>query len=277
MNRSIILDDNDFNINISIIESKRKRYVYAMKLKYEHRQTVNILYEGHLLSLLLIDPNDTRAEITLLNMPIQTNPAVIEHIFLTMNSKWKTSGIKHAPGEQKRGDRWQLYLECDDRKTIPEGFVLSEMGPEGQDIRVKIFVSGRRVGQISEQETTKEKSQSKLPPTPLPTTTPTPQVSAPPPLSTPSPKSVPTHAMFLYDDDINSLANKRHDTSLKNVHSDAIHHRPTPSPEPDPKKLKPNDTSNSGKILSNTFDQKSVEILENYAKKLKEKGCNLHV
>ena len=83
--------------------------------------------------------------------------------------------------------------------------------------------------------------------------------------------------MFLYDADINSSANKRHDTSLKNVHSDAIHHRPTPSPEPDPKKLKPNDTSNSEKILSNTFDQESVEILENYAKKLKEKGYNLHV
>ena len=102
MNRSIILDGNDFNINISIIESKRKRYVYAKKLKYEHRQTFNILYEGHLLSLLLIDPNDTRAEITLLHMPIQTNPAVIEHIFMTMNSEWRTSGIRHAPGEQKR-------------------------------------------------------------------------------------------------------------------------------------------------------------------------------
>ena len=96
-NRAIILDDNDNDINISIIESKRKRYVYAMKLKYEHRQTVNILYEGHLLSLLLIDPNDTRAEITLLHMPIQTNPAVIEHIFMTMNSEWRTSGIRHAP------------------------------------------------------------------------------------------------------------------------------------------------------------------------------------
>ena len=92
---------------------------------------MNILYEGHLLTLLLIDPNDTRAKITLLHMPIQTNPAVIEHIFLTMNSEWRTSGIRHAPGEQKRGDRWQLYLECDDKKSIPEGFLLSEMGPEG--------------------------------------------------------------------------------------------------------------------------------------------------
>ena len=103
-------------------------------------------------------------------LQIQTNPAVIEHIFSTMNSKWKTSGIRHAPGEQKRGDRWQLYLECDDRKSIPEGFVLSKMGPEGQDIRVKIFVSGR---QISEEEQTTEKSQSKPPQTPRPTTTPT--------------------------------------------------------------------------------------------------------
>ena len=98
-NKSIIVDDNA--INISIIESKKKRYVYAMKLKYVHRQTVNILYEGHLLSLLVIDPNDTRAEITLLHMPIQTNPAVIEHIFLTMYSEWRPSDIRHAPGEQE--------------------------------------------------------------------------------------------------------------------------------------------------------------------------------
>ena len=268
MNRSIILDDNNFNINISIIESKRKRYVYAMKLKYEHRQTLNILYEGHLLSLLLIDPNDTRAEITLLHMPIQTNSAVIEHIFSTMNSKWKTSGIRHAPGEQKRGDRWQLYLECEDRKSIPEGFVLSKMGPEGQDIRVKMFVSGSRVAQNFEQEQTTEKSQTKPPPTPRTTITPTPQASAPPPQPTPSPKSVPTHSMFSYDADINSSANKGHNTSMKNVHTDSIHHRPTPSPEPDPKKVKPNDndTSNSEKIIF------SEEFIEQLANRLEENG-----
>ena len=68
-----------------------------MKLKYEHRQTVNILYKGHFLSLLLIDPNDTRAEITLLHMPIQTNQDVIEHILKTMNLEWRMSGIRHAP------------------------------------------------------------------------------------------------------------------------------------------------------------------------------------
>ena len=123
-------------------------------------------FSGHLLSLLLIDPNDTRAEITLLHMPIQTNSAVIEHIFLSMNSKWRTSGIRHAPGEQKRGDRWQLYLECDDRKSIPDEFVLNEMGPEGQDIKVKIFVNGRCVGQIPEKEQTTKLSPLQPPTTP---------------------------------------------------------------------------------------------------------------
>ena len=198
-------------------------------------------------------------------MPIQTNPAVIEHIFLTMNSKWKASDVRHAPGEQKRGDRWQLYLECDDRKSIPEGFVLSKMGPEGQDIRVKIFVSGR---QIYEEEQTTEKSQSKPPQTPRLTTTPTPQASAPPPQSTPSPESVSTHSMFSYDAVINSSASKGHNTSMKNVHTDSIHYRPTPSPEPDPKKVKPNDndTSNSEKIIF------SEEFIEQLANRLEENG-----
>ena len=139
--------------------------MYAKKLKYEHRETRYMFYEGH---LLLIDPNDTRAEITLLHMPIQTNSAVIEHIFLSMNSKWRTSGIRHAPGEQKRGDRWQLYLECDDRKSIPDEFVLSEMGPEGQDIKVKIFVNGRCVGQIPVKEQTAKLSPLQPPTTPRP-------------------------------------------------------------------------------------------------------------
>ena len=267
LKKGLIIIDED-NINISIIESKRKRYVYAKKLKYEHRETVYMFYEGHLLSLLLIDPNDTRAEITLLHMPIQTNSVVIEHIFLSMNSKWRTSGIRHAPGEQKRGDRWQLYLECDDRKSIPDEFVLNEMGPEGQDIKVKIFVNGRCVGQIPVKEQTAKLSPLQPPTTPRPP--PSPHASAQTPQPTPSPESVSTHSIFSTDADNDSSTNNRHDaTSLKNVHSDSVHHRPTPSPEPDPKKVKPNDTSNEDKLVLNGIElseEQTKTLIENIAK-----------
>ena len=74
--------------------------------------------------------------------------------------------------------------------------------------------------------------------------------------------------MFSYDAVINSSASKGHNTSMKNVHTDSIHHRPTPSPEPDPKKVKPNDndTSNSEKIIF------SEEFIEQLANRLEENG-----
>ena len=77
--------------------------------------------------------------------------------------------------------------------------------------------------------------------------------------------------MFSYDADINSPANKDQNISLKNVQTDSIHHRPTPSPEPDPKKVKPNDTSNSDKIIINGIEL-SEDIIERLATKLEEIG-----
>ena len=94
--------------------------------------------------LLLIDPLESRAEVTLLHMPIETNPAVIEHIFKSLNPEWKASAIKQVPGEQMRADRWELLVACSDKRLIPQGFVLPEMGPERQDVKVKVFVRGRK-------------------------------------------------------------------------------------------------------------------------------------
>ena len=94
--------------------------------------------------LLLIDPFESRAEVALLQMPIETNPAVIEHIFQSLNPEWKASVIKQVPGEQMRADRWKLLVACSDKRLIPQGFVLPEMGPERQDVNVKVFVRGRK-------------------------------------------------------------------------------------------------------------------------------------
>ena len=131
------------SIRIIILDSKRKRYVYCQQLNYKHRQTIEFIHDGLKFSLLLIDPNDSRAELTLLHMPIETNNVVIDHIFKSLNPKWVTSDIKHAPGDQKRGDRWELCLDCEDKNLIPDEIILYEMGPEHQDITVKVFVSGR--------------------------------------------------------------------------------------------------------------------------------------
>ena len=54
-------------------------------------------------------------------MPIETNPAVIEHIFKSLNPEWKASAIKQVPGEQMRADRWELLVACSDKRLIPQG------------------------------------------------------------------------------------------------------------------------------------------------------------
>ena len=101
----IIVNRKENNIDILMIESKRKRYVYSKRLRYEHRQTIHTSFEGQALTILLIDPTESRAEVTLLHMPIETNQEVIKHIFQSMNPEWKATNIRHAPGDQKRGDR----------------------------------------------------------------------------------------------------------------------------------------------------------------------------
>ena len=59
------------------------------------------------------------------------------------------------------------------------------------------------------------------------------------------------------------------------VHSDSVHHRPTPSPEPDPKKVIPNDTSNEDNLVLNGIElseEQTKTLIENIAKKMEEKG-----
>ena len=97
----IIVDRNEDNIDILLIESKRKRYVYSKRLRYKHRQTIHTIFECQALTLLLIDPTESRVEVTLLHMPIETNQEVIKHIFHSMNPEWKATNIRHASGDQK--------------------------------------------------------------------------------------------------------------------------------------------------------------------------------
>ena len=140
IDNAIISGDVNNKCRIVYFESKRKRYVYAKSLNCYYRQRIQIVSQGKNLHLLLIDPFESRAEVALLHMPIETNPAVIEHIFQSLNPEWKASAIKQVPGEQMRADRWKLLVACSDKRLIPQGFVLPEMGPERQDVNVKVFV-----------------------------------------------------------------------------------------------------------------------------------------
>ena len=105
-----IFVNNDMSgVHVNISETPRKRTVYG-KLKFKHRQTFDIIYLGSTVTFLLIDPHDTRLEITLLHMPYQTTPAAISHIFSVLNKDWHVSDIQHSPGKQMRNDRWQCFL-----------------------------------------------------------------------------------------------------------------------------------------------------------------------
>ena len=121
IDNAIISGDVNNKCRIVYFESKRKRYVYAKSLNCYHRQRIQIVSQGKNWHILLIDPFESRAEVTLLHMPIETNPAVIEHIFKSLNPEWKASAIKQVPGEQMRADRWELLVACSDKRLIPQG------------------------------------------------------------------------------------------------------------------------------------------------------------
>ena len=82
-------DDNQ--IEILVLETKRKRFLYAKRLDYYHRQSIEVEFNGQTLTLLLLNPNNTQAEVTLLHMPIETNDSVIEQIFKSMNGRLRAS------------------------------------------------------------------------------------------------------------------------------------------------------------------------------------------
>ena len=83
-------------------------------------------------------------QVTLLHMPIETSEGAIRHIFNEINSDFCVSDIKVAPGKQMRYDRWQLMIECSDIDEIPHLFILPKMGPERENLKIKVFVEGRK-------------------------------------------------------------------------------------------------------------------------------------
>ena len=100
-------------------------------------------YNDEEITFLLIDPKDKRTVVTLLHMPIQTTEKAIRHIFSALDEDCVVSDAKVAPGSQMRHDRWQFLLECQNKDRIPDSFILSKMGIEGDDIVVKVFLEGR--------------------------------------------------------------------------------------------------------------------------------------
>ena len=139
----VLKDNNSSNIRMTIPHNNRKRFVYG-DVNYSHRQTFSITYKQDNISFLLLDPDDARVQVTLLHMPIETSEGAIRHIFNEINSDFCVSDVKVAPGKQMRHDRWQLMIECSDIDEIPHLFILPNMGPEREHLKVKVFVEGRK-------------------------------------------------------------------------------------------------------------------------------------
>ena len=77
-------------------------------------------------------------------MPVETTERAIRFIFNAINKDFCVSEVRVAPGRQRRHDRWQLMVECDDVGDIPHSFILPKMGPEYEDLKIKVFVDGRK-------------------------------------------------------------------------------------------------------------------------------------
>ena len=138
----IIQKENANQVQVTIHASKRKRFVYG-KVTFKHKQSFDMQYQGHTISFLFIDPSDTRSEVTLLHMPIDTTERAIREIFRVLNPEWHVSDIRQDPGKERRHYRWLLMLQCTDTSDIPHNFILPRKGPEGEHLRIKVFVTGR--------------------------------------------------------------------------------------------------------------------------------------
>ena len=145
-------------------------------------------------------------------MPIETTERAIRCIFYDIDPMSCVSEVKVAPGRQARHDRWQLMLDCDDIEKIPHSFILPSMGPEWEDLKVKVFVKGREPilenppsfpatetfehtdSQMKprEQEDTALKQSASNVPLPKEKSAATPAVPPPPPPHTPSARPRPT-------------------------------------------------------------------------------------
>ena len=139
----VLKDSNSSNIRMTIPHNNRKRFFYG-DVNYLHRQAFSITYKQDNISFLLLDPDDARVQVTLLHMPIETSEGAIRHIFNEINSDFCVSDVKVAPGKQMRYDRWQLMIVCSDIDEIPHLFILPKMGPERENLKIKVFVEGRK-------------------------------------------------------------------------------------------------------------------------------------
>ena len=136
---SILMDNNCDNVIMTIPHNNRKRFVYG-EVSYTHRQEFSITYNDETILFLLLDPYDSRVQVTLLHMPVETTERAIRFIFNAINKDFCVSEVRVAPGKQRRHDRWQLMEECNDVGDIQHSFVLPNMGPEYEDLTIKVLV-----------------------------------------------------------------------------------------------------------------------------------------
>ena len=80
----------------------------------------------------------------MLPMPVQTTTEAVAFILKSINNKIDASDIRLAPGSQMRHDRWQAMVSQESVHFLPAHFVLKGLGPENEDLNVKLFVEGRK-------------------------------------------------------------------------------------------------------------------------------------
>ena len=196
----VVRENNLKNISITIPHNKRKRYLYG-DVSFKHRQSFTISYENENIQFLLIDPCDKRHQVTLLHMPIETTREAVTYIFTTFGCD--TSDISIAPGSEFRHDRWQLLVDRKDIEKVPDNFVLPNMGPEGENLRIKVFLEGRKPStslkqnvenhmNTQEQTTTNQARSASLEDFPRQTAPSIPINQPPPPTFTPTTRPRPT-------------------------------------------------------------------------------------
>ena len=155
----IIKDDCYNNFKITMPENNRKRYVFG-DVHFTHRQSFSIIFQGETINFLLINPKDSRLQITMLPMPVETTEEAVLFILKSINSKIDVSDIRLAPGSQMRHDRWQAMVSYECRNLLPDHFVLRDLGPENENLKVKLFIEGRKSPQNDDPTLMTTKSSS---------------------------------------------------------------------------------------------------------------------
>ena len=184
-----------------------------------------------------------------------------------------------------RADRWKLLVACSDKRLIPQGFVLPEMGPERQDVNVKVFVRGRKADfEGRDNLPNRQNSISSNPqhqfsnPSHPPTQAALPPPQSPPPPPPTPPPSTPLHSTVTesssHTDD--TAGGATGDTPTGRADPAASGHpRPSPSPtelEPSEKKLKEmTKLEREMKVaIENAFSKFSLNVKDSIAKSNKQ-------